>query len=151
MTRVFRSIDEIRDALGDEIGPSTPLTVTQERINAFAEATGDHQWIHVDRARAADGPYGATIAHGYLTLSLVPHFRSQLFSINFGSGRINYGTNKVRFPSPVPVDTDLIGKVSIVGLEERPIGHMVTLRQVVSIVGADRPACVAETIMVIVD
>ena len=88
---------------GEELGTSDWLTIDQERVDRFAEATGDHQWIHVDVERAADGPFGGTIAHGYLTLSLVPLFGSQIFALETPGAKLNYGVNKVRFPSPVPV------------------------------------------------
>ncbi|MBF6479691.1 MaoC/PaaZ C-terminal domain-containing protein, partial [Nocardia cyriacigeorgica] len=91
MTTVFTSLDDVRAALGDPIGPSEPLVIDQQRITTFAEATGDLQWIHVDPERAATGPYGSTIAHGYLALSLLPHFSRSLVSFEFGSARINYG------------------------------------------------------------
>lgn len=150
MTRAFTSLDEIRAALGEEIGPSEPLTITQERINAFADATGDHQWIHVDAERAATGPYGTTIAHGYLTLSLIPLLGGGLFNLGFGSAKINYGANKVRFPSPVPVNSVLRASATFTDLSESAAGAVVTVKYVVTADGAEKPACVAETLVVIV-
>ncbi|NEW26667.1 MaoC family dehydratase [Nocardia cyriacigeorgica] len=148
MTRVFTSLDEVRAALGEQIGPSDPLVVDQQRITGFAEATGDLQWIHVDPERAANGPYGATIAHGYLTLSLLPHFSRSLVSFEFGSARINYGVDKVRFPAPVPVGTQLRATVTLTDITESAAGALVTTKYVVD-GGASKPACVAQTLVLI--
>ena len=149
VTRTFTSIDEIRAALGETIGPTEPLTIEQDRIDAFATATGDHQWIHVDPERAADGPYGATIAHGYLTLSLIPQFAAQLVAIEFGTARINYGANKVRFPAPVPVGSQLRATVTFTDVAESAAGAVLTARYVIDGGGA-KPACVAETLVLVV-
>ncbi|GAB19626.1 putative 3-hydroxyacyl-thioester dehydratase [Gordonia effusa NBRC 100432] len=149
MTRAFTSLDEIRDAIGEEIGPSEPLTITQDRINAFADATGDHQWIHIDAERAAAGPFGTTIAHGYLTLSLIPLLGAGLFSLGFGGAKINYGSNKVRFPSPVPVDSVLRATATFTDLTESSAGAVLTVKYVVTADGATKPACVAETLVVL--
>ena len=149
MTRVFSSLDQLRDALGEEIGPSAPLVVEQERIDAFAEATGDHQWIHVDPERAADGPYGTTIAHGFLTLSLIPLFGRDLYSIEFGSARLNYGLNKVRFPAPVPVGSSLTATVTFTDIAEGPAGATVTAKYVITAEGAAKPSCIAEFLVVV--
>src|ERR1700682_3693918 len=99
--RVFNSLDELAAAVGEDLGVSEWHVVTQDQINLFADATGDHQWIHVDPERAAAGPYGATIAHGYLMQSLIPLLAAGLYTIQTGSARINYGSNKIRFPTPV--------------------------------------------------
>ena len=149
MTRVFTDIDQVRAAVGEPIGPSDPLTVEQGRIDAFADATGDHQWIHVDPQRAAHGPFGTTIAHGYLTLSLLPLFGADLFQLKFGGARINYGVNKVRFPSPVPVDSVLTATATVTDVTEAPAGHVLTIKYVVTAEGADKPALVAETLVVV--
>ena len=101
--RVFSSFEEIESAAGEEIGTTDWVEITQERVDQFADATGDHQWIHVDVEKAKDGPFGGTIAHGYLTLSLVPWLGSQVFTLDTPGAKLNYGVNKVRFPSPVPV------------------------------------------------
>ncbi|MCF8588923.1 MaoC family dehydratase [Gordonia sp. HY285] len=151
MSHVFATLDDVRAALGTEIGPSAPIVVEQERINQFADATGDHQWIHVDPERAASGPYGTTIAHGYLTLSLLPSFGSDLVSFDFGSARINYGANKVRFPAPVPVGSSLTATVTIVDIAEKPGSATVTARYTVTVDGAAKPSCIAETLVVITD
>lgn len=148
-TRVFASLDEVRAALGETIGPSEPLIVDQQQIDAFAGATGDHQWIHTDPDRAANGPYGATIAHGYLTLSLIPQFAAQLVALEFGSARINYGVNKVRFPAPVRVGSRLRATVTFVDIAEGPAGAVLTAKYVVDGGGA-KPACVAETLVLVV-
>ncbi|RMI33313.1 MaoC family dehydratase [Nocardia stercoris] len=148
MPRVFASLDEVRAALGEPIGPSEPLVITQERIDAFADATGDHQWIHVDPVRAATGPFGTTIAHGYLTLSLVPQFGEQLYTIDFGSARVNYGANKIRFPAPVPVGSELRSTVTFTDIAENAAGAVLTLRVVVDAGGA-KPALVMEMLMMV--
>src|SRR5690606_20145104 len=107
MPRVFSHLDEFKAAVGTELGTSDWITVTQEQINTFADATGDHQWIHVDPEAAAKGPFGTTIAHGYLTLSLLPVFGEQIYEVQKLAFGVNYGANKVRFPNPVPVDSRL--------------------------------------------
>ncbi|WP_132992539.1 MaoC family dehydratase [Gordonia zhaorongruii] len=150
MPRHFSSIDDVRTALGETIGPSEPIIVDQARIDAFAAATGDHQWIHVDPARAADGPYGTTIAHGYLTLSLVPLFGADLVSFDFGSARINYGTDKVRFPAPVPSGCSLSATVTFTDIAEKPDSVTLTAHYAVTVDGADKPSCIADTLVRIV-
>ncbi|WP_040829745.1 MaoC family dehydratase [Nocardia jiangxiensis] len=147
--RTFASVDEVEAALGDELGPSEALVLTQDRIDAFAAATGDDQWIHVDRERAAEGPFGTTIAHGYLTLSLIPYFGKQLFRLEFGSARINYGLDKVRFPAPVPVGSPLRAKVTFVDLRKKPAGAALTARYVLEVEGAPKPACIAESVILL--
>ncbi|MFF0454738.1 MaoC family dehydratase [Nocardia africana] len=149
MIRTFTGLDEVRAALGDQLGPSDPLTVDQARIDAFAEATGDHQWIHVDTTRAADGPFGRTIAHGYLTLSLLPQFGAQLFALEFGTARVNYGVDKVRFPAPVPVDSALSCTATFTDLRDTPAGAILTTRYVVQAADAAKPACVADTLVLL--
>src|SRR5680860_504298 len=101
--RVFKTFDDVSNAAGEELGTSDWLEVDQARVDAFADATGDHQWIHIAAERAKDGPFGGTIAHGYLTLSLVPQFAAQIFSLETPGARLNYGVNKVRFPNPLKV------------------------------------------------
>lgn len=143
--RVFRSLDSLRSAVGTVLGPGEWLTVDQDRIDTFAAATGDDQWIHVDPARAADGPYGGTIAHGYLTLSLLPLLGRDLFSLQFGTARINYGSNSVRFPAPVRAGTRVRASVTPAEVAEGEGRVMLTLRWTVENEGATKPACVAET------
>ena len=131
--------------VGDTFGPSSWVEIPQERIDQFADATGDHQWIHVDPERAKDGPFGSTIAHGYLTLSLLP---TASFEVVPQEGRmgINYGVNKVRFPSPVPVGSRLRATFEVVDVEEHDWGAQVTMKATVEREGGDKPVCVAETV-----
>jgi acyl dehydratase len=149
--RVFRSLDELAAAVGEEIGPTDWMTVTQEQVDTFADATGDHQWIHVDPERAAKGPFGGTIAHGYLTLSLVPRIASELFDLATDGAKLNYGVNKVRFPHPVPVGSRIRGTVTIADLADVPAGKQMVTRYVVEIEGVDKPACVAETVVLLLE
>jgi acyl dehydratase len=131
--------------VGDTFGPSTWVEITQERIDQFAEATGDHQWIHVDPERAKDGPFGTTIAHGYLTLSLIP---VASFEVVPSSGKmgINYGANRVRFPAPVPVGSRVRTAFEVVAVEEIQGGNQVTMTATIEREGGDKPVCVAEII-----
>jgi acyl dehydratase len=147
MARIFTTPDEILAAIGEPIGVSEWLTIDQERINQFAEATGDHQWIHLDAERAASGPFGRTVAHGYLTLSLVVMLGHQVFEFNTGNPMINYGVNKVRFPRPVLVDSRIRASVSINGVQPVAAGTQVTMGFVIEIEGESKPACVAETVI----
>jgi acyl dehydratase len=133
--------------VGDEFGPSEWLEITQERINGFAQATDDHQWIHVDPERAAQGPFGTTIAHGFLTLSLLVRFWYEV-GPEFKGYRmgINYGLNKVRFPAPVPVGSRVRGRFTAVAVEEIEGGLQVTLAGVAEREGQDKPVCAAELV-----
>jgi acyl dehydratase len=148
MARAFTSLDEFKAAAGEEIGTSDWHTVTQEQINTFAEATGDHQWIHVDPEMAAKGPFGTTIAHGYLTLSLLPFFGEQIYSIDGLAFGMNYGANKVRFPSPVPVNSRLRATATLKETSEIAIGTQGIVNFVVELEGSEKPACVAEVVFV---
>ncbi|MGW6696084.1 MaoC family dehydratase [Rhodococcus sp. NPDC054953] len=148
--KTFDSLDALEAALGQAIGPGDWLTVDQDRINAFADATGDHQWIHVDPERAASGPYGATIAHGYLTQSLLPLLAGRLYTIDTGSARVNYGSNKVRFPAPVRAGSRIRATTTPVALERAAAGAFLTSAVTIEIEGADKPACVAEVVTLIV-
>jgi len=131
----------------DEFGTSDWLEITQERINGFAEATDDHQWIHVDPEQAAQGPFGTTIAHGFLTLSLLVRFWSEVGPAFEGySMGINYGLNKARFPAPVPVGSRIRGRAEIVSASEQKGGVQVVVRVVVEVEGSDKPACSADTV-----
>jgi acyl dehydratase len=143
--RVFTTLDEVAAASGEELGTSEWLTIEQDRVDRFAEATGDHQWIHVDVERAASGPFGGTIAHGYLTLSLVPFLGSQVFALETPGAKLNYGVNKVRFPHPVRVGKRVRAHVTLAEAAEIPAGQQLTLRYTVEIEGEAKPACVAET------
>ncbi|MEV5831436.1 MaoC family dehydratase [Spirillospora sp. NPDC052242] len=144
--RVFGNLDDLRGARGDVLGTSDWLTVDQARIDAFAEATGDRQWIHVDPERAASGPFGATIAHGYLTLSLLPYFASQNYRIEGARMSVNYGVNKVRFISPVRVGSRLRGITELVEVGDLDAGAQLLFRTTIELEGSDKPACVAETL-----
>ncbi len=148
MPRVFDSLDDFKAAAGEELGTSEWITVDQERINTFADATGDHQWIHVDPERAATGPFGGTIAHGYLTLSLLPAFGEQIYAVNDLAFGMNYGANKVRFPSPVPVDSRLRATATLKETTDIAIGTQCVVGFVIEIDGSEKPACVAEVVFV---
>lgn len=147
--RVFTTFEEVAAAAGQELGVSEWLTVDQARVDRFADATGDHQWIHVDPERAADGPFGGTIAHGYLTLSLVPYLGSQVFSLETPGAKLNYGVNKVRFPCPVAVGSRIRAHVSLGEVADLAAGKQLTLRYRIEIEGETKPACVAETVVLL--
>ncbi|MFI6878072.1 MaoC family dehydratase [Streptomyces sp. NPDC050400] len=144
--RVFKSIDELKGAVGEQLGYSDWVEIEQQRIDGFAEATGDHQWIHVDPERAKDGPFGTTIAHGYLTLSLLPLFGPQLLSVEGMKMGVNYGTNKVRFPAPVPVGSRLRATAKITSVDDVPGGVQLAVAFTVERDGGDKPVCVAESV-----
>ncbi|MGW1378767.1 MaoC family dehydratase [Streptomyces sp. NPDC002446] len=144
--RVFGSLDELRAAVGEELGTSDWLEIDQKRIDLFAEATGDHQWIHVDQERAAAGPFGTTIAHGYLTLSLLPAFVPQLMRVDNVKMGINYGTNKVRFPATVPVGSRLRATAKVAEVAEVKGGVQLTTVVTIEREGGDKPVCVAESV-----
>ena len=131
--------------VGDVYGPSSWIDMPQEKIGAFAEATGDHQWIHVDPEKAKDGPFGTTIAHGYLTLSLLPVASYEVVPRQGGMA-INYGLNKVRFPAPVPVGSRVRATFEVIDLDEQEWGGQATMRATVEREGGDKPVCVAETV-----
>ncbi len=147
--RVFTTFEEISAAVGEDLGASEWLLVDQERVNRFADATGDHQWIHVDLERSKAGPFGGTIAHGYLTLSLVPLLGSQVFELKTPGAKLNYGVNKVRFPSPLPVGSRVRAHVAVLGVTDLATGKQLTLKYVIEIEGATKPACVAETVVLL--
>ncbi|MEE1800194.1 MaoC family dehydratase [Streptomyces sp. JV176] len=144
--RIFTSAEELRAGVGEQLGHSDWLEVDQRRIDLFAEATGDHQWIHVDPERAATGPFGTTIAHGYLTLSLLPVLVPQVVRVENVKMGINYGTNKVRFPSPVPVGSRLRATAVLKDVTEAGGGVQITTLVTVEREGGDKPACVAESV-----
>ncbi len=146
MPSEFLSADEIKAAVGRPLGTSGWLRIEQARIDQFADATGDHQWIHVDPARAAQGPFGATIAHGYLTLSLVNALLPEIFRVPTARMGINYGCNKVRFPAPVAVGKRIRGSGELIEVTDVPGGVQVAVRVTVEIEGEPKPACVAETL-----
>ena len=143
----FNGVDEVRAAVGRHLGYSDWVTVTQDQVNTFAEATGDNQWIHVDVERArAESPFGGPIAHGYLTLSLVNLFLPELMRVDNTSMGVNYGVDKVRFPAAVPVDSRIRGRGEIVAVEEVKGAVQVIVRITVELEGGERPACVVDTI-----
>jgi acyl dehydratase len=131
--------------VGDVYGPSSWIDIPQEKITAFADATGDHQWIHVDPERAKDGPFGTTIAHGYLTLSLLPVASYEVVPRRGGMA-INYGLNRVRFPAPVPVGSRVRAAFEVIELDEQDWGGQATMRATVEREGGDKPVCVAEIV-----
>jgi acyl dehydratase len=147
--RVFTTLDEVADASGEELGASEWLTIEQERVDQFADATGDHQWIHVDVDKANAGPFGGPIAHGYLTLSLIPYLSSQVFSFETPGARLNYGLNKVRFPNPVLVGKRVRARVTLGEVTDLPTGKQLTLRYTIEIEDEPKPACVAETVVLL--
>jgi acyl dehydratase len=145
--KVFNGVDELVAAAGSQLGPTDWLSVEQERINQFADATGDHQWIHVDPERAADGPFGGTIAHGLLTLSLLPHFMHDLYRVDNVAMAINYGFNKVRFITPVPVGAKLRARSEITEVQTLDSAVQATLVTTIEVEGAQKPAAVIESIV----
>ena len=146
MTAVFRSVEELAAAVGTKLGPTDWLTIEQSRVDACADATGDHQWIHVDVERAGAGPFGGTIAHGYLTLSLCSLFLPQLMRVEMSGMGINYGLDRVRFTAPVLVGSRIRAVGEIVSVTPVTGGVQVVVRVTVEIEGGARPACVADTI-----
>jgi acyl dehydratase len=147
--RILNNSIEIAAAAGEELGVSEWLAITQERIDLFADATGDRQWIHVDPERAADGPFGATVAHGYLTLSMLPFLGAQVYAFAGDVARVNYGLNKVRFVTPVRVGSKVRNRVELLTVEDIDKGQRATLQHTVEIKGSDKPACVAETVVLL--
>lgn len=145
--RIFTSADELSAAVGQELGASDWLEVDQKRIDLFADATGDHQWIHVDAEKAAAGPFGTTIAHGYLTLSLLPSLVPQIMRVEGVRMGVNYGVNKVRFPAPVPVGSRVRARAELAEVTEASDRAVqVVARVTIEREGSDRPVCVAESI-----
>ncbi|GAB3806169.1 MaoC family dehydratase [Micromonospora zhanjiangensis] len=146
MTTTVSGLDELRGLAGAELGPSGWLDVTQDRVNTFAEATGDYQWIHVDTERAKDGPFGGTIAHGYLTLALVIPLWSELLRVDGVGMAINYGLNRLRFPAPVPTGSRVRLSARVVSAEDVPGGVQLTVDLTVERDGGDKPAAVAQAV-----
>lgn len=144
--QIVRGVEELTALAGSELGETGAVVVSQATIDQFAEATGDHQWIHVSPERAASGPFGTTIAHGYLTLSLVPVLLKQLLTIEGFSHGLNYGLNKVRFPSPLPAGSAVKATARVLDVTAIEKGVQPTFLVVVRAVGADKPACVAEVV-----
>jgi len=147
--RMKLHVDQLANKVGRDLAVSDWLTVDQQRIDCFADAIDDHQWIHVDAARAAAGPFGATIAHGYLTLSLLSIFLEPMLDIDGVGMRLNYGFDRVRFPAPVPVNSRLRAHVAIESLDETAHGIRLGLKCVIEIEGAEKPACIAHPLVLL--
>jgi acyl dehydratase len=148
--RRFKSVEELKAMLGQELGPSDWIKIDQDRIDAFAGATSDHQWIHVDTERAArEMPDGRTIAHGFLTLSLIPHMRDHIWRLESVARGINYGLEKVRFPAPVMAGDRIRMRQTLASIEPMGDGFKMVFRCTVEIEGRDKPACVAETVSIV--
>ena len=144
--RIINGADELKGLIGEHLGYSPYVSISQEQVNQFADATGDHQWIHIDVERATAGPFGAPIAHGYLTLSLGPALYPQVVAIGGFSMGVNYGTNKVRFMSPVKVGSNLRLGVKLLDVTDIPGGIQSTMEFTFECEGADKPSCVAEVV-----
>ena len=145
--KTITSIDELKAMIGQEMGVSEWVEITQDRVNAFADVTGDHQWIHVDVDRAKDTPFGGTIAHGYLTLSLGPALNNQVFKMEGFAFALNYGLNKVRFPAPVPIPSKVRAAPKVKEVTDIPGGAQVVFEVSFEREGAEKPVCVAETVV----
>ncbi len=146
--QIFETLGDLADCVGQEVAVSEWVTITQEQVNRFAEATGDRQWIHVDTEKARHGPFGATVAHGFLTLSLLPVFFDSALLVRHSSMGINYGLNKVRFTAPVRVGSQLRGRLNLLAVQ--PIeanGLQMTWSVLVECLGQDKPVCVAEALV----
>ena len=144
--RTFTSIEDAKAAVGEEVGTSDWHEVTQDKINAFADATGDHQWIHVNEEMAKQGPFGTTIAHGYYTLSLAPMLMAQVMQVEGVRMGVNYGLNKLRFINPVKVGSKVRLRGKLVGVEPKSGGNAVTVQMTFDIDGKEKPAAVAEAV-----
>ncbi|MCR1785574.1 MaoC family dehydratase [Nocardioides carbamazepini] len=147
--RVIATAEELNGLLGQQLGVTDWLTVDQERVDGFAKVTDDHQWIHVDTERAKQSPFGGTIAHGFLTLALTVPLGAELYELGFGSSRLNYGLNKVRFPAPVPVGSRIRAQVTLDEIRETGAGLQLTTTYTIEIEGKERPACVAERLTLV--
>jgi acyl dehydratase len=148
--RVFANVEALKNAVGEALGSSGWITIDQTMIDRFAEATGDFQWIHVDRARAAASPFGTTIAHGFLTLSLLAGLSQQVYRVDNLAARLNYGCNKVRFATPVPSGKRVCAHFKAQAAEDAPQGVRLTSLATVELEGATKPACVAELISLLI-
>jgi acyl dehydratase len=148
--KVFNGIPELEAAIGSHLGFSEWHTVTQDQVNMFADATGDHQWIHIDPEQAAAGPFGSTIAHGFLTLSLLPMLAAGVYRVEGVKMDINYGADKLRFPSPVPVGSRVRAGVELTGISPIQLGFQVATRVTIEREGGDKPACVVDMLAVVV-
>jgi acyl dehydratase len=144
--RVFDTLDDLRFAAGTELGVSGWHTVTQQQIDAFADATGDHQWIHVDAVRAAAGLFGTTIAHGFMSLALTPMLAREVYEVRSVGLAINYGANRVRFPAPLPSGAEVRARVRLETADDVPGGLQVVTHMEIEVKGGDKPCCVAELV-----
>ncbi|WP_068269080.1 MaoC family dehydratase [Aldersonia kunmingensis] len=147
MTTTINAPADLLDLVGHQLGTTDWQEIDQDRVNLFADATGDHQWIHTDTERAAAGPFGGTIAHGYLTLSLAPMIIDQLLRIENLTAALNYGLNKLRFPAPVPVGSKLRAAIDLVAAQEKPAGIEAVLRLTYEVQGGERPVCIADVVI----
>ncbi len=148
--RTFASLEEFVATKGESLGFSDWHKITQEQVNAFADATGDHQWIHVNLERAASGPFGGTIAHGYLTVSLLPVLSMEIFRIEGLTMGINYGLDRVRFPSPVLTGSSIRAEATLTDVKQTHLGSLASIRMRIEIEGQDKAACVADTLSLFV-
>ena len=148
--RTFTGLDDFEKAVSTHLGYSDWHTITQRQVDLFADATGDHQWIHIDPQRAAAGPFGITIAHGYLTVALIPMLVDEIYRVDGLKMGVNYGSDKVRLPSPVPVGSRLRAGAELRELRTTSQGALATVRVTVERDGGDKPACVADTISLLV-
>ena len=148
--RTFASLDQFVAAKGESLGFSEWHKITQEQVNAFADATGDHQWIHVDIDRAASGPFGGTIAHGYLTVSLLPVLSMEIFRIDNLTMGINYGLDRVRFPSPVLTGSSIRAEATLTDIKQTHLGSLASIRMRIEVEGQQKAACVADTLSLFV-
>jgi len=147
--RTFTELAQLEAAVGEDLGTSDWFEIDQDRVNLFADATDDHQWIHVDEERAAQGPFGATVAHGYMTVSLIPALSKSIFSVETDGPRLNYGLNKVRFPNPVKVGSRVRAHATLAELADVPAGKQLVVRYTIEIEDEAKPACVAETVVLL--
>jgi len=148
--RIFANVDALKRAIGEELGVSDWVVVDQAMINRFAEATGDFQWIHVDVARAKASPFGSTIAHGFLTLSLLARLSNETYRVENLTARLNYGCNKVRFTAPVPSGKRVRARFKVQGVEDAAQGVRLTTEATVELEGSAKPACIAEQIVLLI-
>jgi acyl dehydratase len=142
----INGIDELKSRIGDELGVSEWHEVTQDKVDAFADVTGDDQWIHIDPERAKETPFGGTIAHGYYTLSLAPRFSYDLFKLDGVAFGLNYGLNKLRFPAPMPVGDRVRMRMELQSVDDIPGGAQITMKLTFEREGGDKPVCVAESL-----
>lgn len=147
MTTHLSQPTDLLELTGKTVGTTEWYEITQDQVNRFADATGDHQWIHTDPERAATGPFGGTIAHGYLTLSLAPKILEEVLTVDNVTAALNYGLNKVRFPSPVPVGANLRATVRVTSAQQKPAGIEVVFGMTYEIDGGSRPACIADVVV----